>query len=208
MSSDQAQVAVSAGDDGDKPIREEQRSDEDAIHDLEEAILSAEENLHHSVVHDGPSSPRTRVVATDLVLKYNHLGVRLLSENDIKVQSGAYHNFCTAVEEHNRKRYRTWLLLCRVMVLKGTHDVGIQAFMTLSFSMYRAFAAQCVRMPIRRQFIGTETNMKNAKATADVQRVIDRWPITSHGKGYWLLPQGGTTYSSRIFRGTPRQHSG
>lgn len=77
-------MVVSAGDD-DKPIREEQGSDEDAIHVLSEAILSAEENLHRSVVHDGPSSPQTRVIATDLVLKYNHLGVRLLSENDIKV---------------------------------------------------------------------------------------------------------------------------
>lgn len=99
MSTDQAQVAqavqaaqevvVSAGDDGDKPIREEQGTDGDAIRGLEEAILSAEENLHRSVVHDGPSSPETRVVATDLVLKYNHLGVRLLSENDIKVRPSA-----------------------------------------------------------------------------------------------------------------------
>lgn len=105
--SHQAQVVVSAGDDGDKPIREEQGSDEDAIRGLEEAILLAEGNLHRSVVHDGPSSPPTRVIATDLVLKYNHLGVTLLSKNDIKVRPGAYGNFCTAVEEHNRRRYRT-----------------------------------------------------------------------------------------------------
>lgn len=89
MASDQAQVVVDAGNDDDyKPIvMEKEGSDEDhhAIHVLEAAILSAEDNLHRSVVHDGPSSPETRVIATDLVLKYNHLGVRLLSDNDIKV---------------------------------------------------------------------------------------------------------------------------
>lgn len=51
----------------------------------EDAILAAEESLHRVVVSYGPTSEETRRVATDLVLAYNHLSMKRLAENNIKV---------------------------------------------------------------------------------------------------------------------------
>lgn len=50
-----------------------------------DAIVAAEESLHRCVVCHGASSRKTRAVSTDLVLAYNHLGMKLLSENNIEV---------------------------------------------------------------------------------------------------------------------------
>lgn len=51
----------------------------------QDAIKAAEESLYQSVVSHGRTSRSTRTVAADLVLAYNHLGMKMLSENNIKV---------------------------------------------------------------------------------------------------------------------------
>lgn len=51
----------------------------------DDAILAAEDSLHRAVVSYGPGSEQTRAVATDLVLAYNHLSMKRLAENNIKV---------------------------------------------------------------------------------------------------------------------------
>lgn len=48
-------------------------------------IRATEESLHLCVVIHGTSSAKTQAVAADLVVAYNHLGMKRLSENDIKV---------------------------------------------------------------------------------------------------------------------------
>ncbi|CAN0232490.1 unnamed protein product, partial [Ectocarpus sp. 4 AP-2014] len=48
------------------------------------AVVAAEESLNRSVDSHGPSSEETREVAADLVLAYNHLAMKRLSENNIK----------------------------------------------------------------------------------------------------------------------------
>ncbi|CAM9419150.1 unnamed protein product [Ectocarpus fasciculatus] len=48
------------------------------------AVAAAEESLSRSVDSHGPSSEKTREVAADLVLAYNHLAMKRLSENNIK----------------------------------------------------------------------------------------------------------------------------
>ncbi|CAB1096466.1 unnamed protein product [Ectocarpus sp. CCAP 1310/34] len=48
------------------------------------AVVAAEESLNRSVDSHGPSSAETRKVAADLVLAYNHLAMKRLSENNIK----------------------------------------------------------------------------------------------------------------------------
>lgn len=53
----------------------------------EEAIAAAEESLYCHVASRGPSSEETRAVAADLVLAYNHQGMKFLAENNIKVGS-------------------------------------------------------------------------------------------------------------------------
>lgn len=51
----------------------------------DDAILAAEESLHRAVISHGPGSEQTRGIATYLVLAYNHLSMKRLAENDIKV---------------------------------------------------------------------------------------------------------------------------
>lgn len=51
----------------------------------DDAILAAEESLHQAVLSYGPGSEQTRGIATDLVLAYNHLSMKRLAENNIKV---------------------------------------------------------------------------------------------------------------------------
>ncbi|CAN0358801.1 unnamed protein product, partial [Ectocarpus sp. 8 AP-2014] len=48
------------------------------------AVVAAEESLNRSVDSHGPLSEETREVAADLVLAYNHLAMKRLSENNIK----------------------------------------------------------------------------------------------------------------------------
>ena len=48
-------------------------------------IKGLEEDLHHCVASYGISSSETEAVATDLVIAYNHLAMKMLSQNDIKV---------------------------------------------------------------------------------------------------------------------------
>lgn len=48
-------------------------------------IQATEESLHRCVVLHGTSSAQTQAIAADLVVAYNHLGMKRLSENDIKV---------------------------------------------------------------------------------------------------------------------------
>lgn len=85
MSADVGEVAASAADAGEDQLTHEETGSDENNAVLSAEISEAEENLHRSVVFHGPSSHETRVIATDLVLAYNHLGVRMLSQNDIKV---------------------------------------------------------------------------------------------------------------------------
>ncbi|CAM9966740.1 unnamed protein product [Ectocarpus sp. 12 AP-2014] len=48
------------------------------------AVVAAEESLNRSVDSHGPWSEKTREVAADLALAYNHLAMKRLSENNIK----------------------------------------------------------------------------------------------------------------------------
>lgn len=79
-------VVVSGDNSGDDQVTHEGAGSDENNAILSADVLEAEENLHRSVVFHGPSSHETRVIATELVLVYNHLGVRLLSQNDIKVR--------------------------------------------------------------------------------------------------------------------------
>lgn len=51
----------------------------------EDAISIAEDGLHRTVMANGPRSCDTLTVAVDLVLAYNQLAMKMLSENDVKV---------------------------------------------------------------------------------------------------------------------------
>lgn len=59
--------------------------EEAKIRDADELVAAAEGNLYRITISCGPSSPQTRRVATDLVLAYNHFGMKLLAENEVKV---------------------------------------------------------------------------------------------------------------------------